>query len=77
MANEGVIRGYCIKLYNDLSGEDYVLTQAGEAALTYYQNNLSIILYLENRKVALAMITPIVTQLGTFLGSIQLSFDTN
>lgn len=77
MANESVIRGFCVKLYNDLAGENFVLTQAGETALTFYKNNLSITLDLANRKVTLTMKTPIVTQLGEFTGSIQLSFSTN
>ncbi|UCF50254.1 MAG: hypothetical protein JSU91_01880 [Thermoplasmatales archaeon] len=76
MANEQVITGYCIKLYGDLSGEDFVLTQAGETALTFYKDNLSVTINLAGRSVALTMQTPIVTQLANITGSVQLSFTT-
>jgi len=74
MANQQVIEGFCAKLYSDLAGEDFVLTQDGEAALNFYKQNLSVALDLANRKVTMSMKTPIVTQLGNIIGSIQLSF---
>jgi len=77
MANAQTIKGYCIKLYNDLAGEDYVLTQAGETALTYYKDNISVTLDLSARKATVTMITPIVTQLANIVGTIQIAFSTN
>jgi phage tail sheath gpL-like len=77
MANEKIIRGYCKKLYNDLAGEDFVLTQLGETALNFYNDNLTITLDLSARKATITMKTPIVTQLANIVGSIQLSFTTN
>ena len=41
MANQGSIEAYIDGLYSTLSGEDYVLTQAGEAALKYFKANRS------------------------------------
>ena len=76
MANQTIIEGFTNKLYGDLSGEDFVLVQSGEAALNYFKANRTVTLDLANRKVTLTMKTPIVTQLGNIFGSIQLSFTT-
>lgn len=76
MANEQVIRTYCGKLYGDLASEDYVLTQAGETALTFYKDNLSVRITLASRSVNITMVTPIVSQLENINGSVQLSFTT-
>ena len=77
MANEAVIRGFIVRMYNILSGPDFVLTQAGEDALKFFKENLVVTLDLANRKVTFSSKTPIVSQLGIILGSVQLSFTTN
>lgn len=77
MANENSIRGYLAKLYNDLSGEDFVLTQSGEVALKFFKDNLTVIVDLETGTVTEIMKVPIVTQLREIIGTIQMSFKTN
>ncbi len=77
MANENSIRAFLVRLYNDLSGTDFVLVQAGESALSFYKGNLVVEIDLENGKVTETMKVPIVTQLREIIGTIQLSFTTN
>jgi len=76
MANEQTIRAFCTELYVALSGPDFVLTVAGEEALNYYKDNLSVVLDLSNGLVTIDMETPIVTQLREILGTIRISFTT-
>lgn len=76
MANETSIRGFCTKLFVDLSKKEYVLTQAGNNALKYFKQNLDVTLDLANRKVTISMVTPIVTQLGIIIMPIQVAFTT-
>lgn len=77
MANEPSIRAFLTRLYNDLSGEDFVLVQAGEKSLKFYKDNLNVELDLETGKVTETMKVAIVTQLREIIGTIQLSFTTN
>ena len=77
MANEASIRAYIAGLYTNLSGTGYVLTQAWQTALDFFKQNLTVTLDLANRKVSVSMKTPIVTQIGSIIGSIQVAFTTN
>jgi phage tail sheath gpL-like len=77
MANESSIRAYLIELYTDLSGQDFVLTQAGEDALTFFKNNLTVTVDLANGSVTETMKTPIVTQLREIVQTIQIAFSTS
>jgi phage tail sheath gpL-like len=61
--------------YTTLSGQDYVLTQAGEAALAYYKANLSVTVDLANGKATVFQRVPIVTQLRDIVSTFQLQFD--
>lgn len=76
MANAGVIEAFLMSKYTDLSGEDYVLTQAGEAARDYFTRNCRITLDLEAGKATIAMKTPIVTQLRKIIAAMQIAFST-
>lgn len=76
MANSDSIESYLIKLYGDLSGSDYVLCQAGETALNYYKNNLSVTTTLATGLVTVAQLVPIVTQLRSIVLPVQMSFTT-
>lgn len=76
MANDLVIATYCEKLYGDLAGPDYVLLQAGETALQYFKDNLSVTLDLSLGKATIQMLAPIVTQLRTILATMKISFST-
>lgn len=76
MANDIVIEAYCTKLYQDLSGPTYVLLQAGETALKYFKDNLTITLDLATGRATIQMIVPLVTQLREILATMKISFDT-
>lgn len=76
MANQAVIESTLDDLYNQLSGEDFVLTQAGEPARLFFRNNRTVTLDLTNGKVTIVMQTPIVTQLRTIIATIQIAFST-
>lgn len=76
MANSTIIAYYFTQLYNDLSGNQYVLTQAGEDALAFFKQNLVVSLDLELGQVTVNMMTPMVTQLRSIIGTVQISFST-
>jgi phage tail sheath gpL-like len=76
MANQQSIEAYLDSLYDDLSGVDYVLVQAGEAYKNYFKENRTVTLDLSTGTVTIVMKVPIVVQLRTIVGTIQLSFAT-
>ncbi len=77
MANQFVIESFLDGLYNDLSGEDFVLTQAGAVAQKAFKDNRVVVLNLETGLVTITMIVPIVTQLRTISTTMQISFSTS
>jgi phage tail sheath gpL-like len=77
MANAESIAAYCVGLFTTLSGEDYVLTQAGQQALSFYKNNLQVSLDLSIGLVTIYMVVPIVTQLRQINATMQIAFSTN
>ncbi len=77
MANQELIEAFCTQLYTDLSEEDFVLTQAGEDALLFFNQNIVVTLDLSTGTVTINMIVPIVTQLRTILATVQIAFSTN
>lgn len=76
MANDLVIRSFHEKLYQDLSGPNYVLVQSGEESQNFFKDNLVIDLDLATGSVTSFMKVVIVTQLRQIIASIQLSFNT-
>lgn len=74
MANETKIRGSLIGYYTELSKGDFVLTQAGEGALTFYKDNLTVSIDLSTGTVTFISEVPLVTQLRTIIGSVRASF---
>ncbi len=76
MANKTIIKAYCAQLYGDLSGVDFVLTQAGETALQYFKDNIVVVLDLALGKATITMFVPIVTQLRVIIGTVKIAFDT-
>ena len=74
MANDIVIANYCTKLYQDLSGPEYVLLQAGEQAIKFFKQNLSVALDLSQGKATILMTVPIVTQLREILATLKIAF---
>jgi len=75
-ANELVIRSFSKRLYQDLSGIDFVLLQAGEAALVFFDDNLIIVLDLAIGKATIQMTVPIVTQLEEIAVTMKIAFST-
>ena len=63
MANADTIRSSLIEYYITLSGQGYVLTRAGQTALTFFSENLTITLDLLNGKVSSIAEVPLVVQL--------------
>lgn len=76
MANSVIIRAFCEQLYQDLSGADFVLTQAGEAAIVFFKNNLVITIALATGTVTITMLVPIVTQLRVINATFKIAFST-
>lgn len=76
MANAPVIRSYSKRLYQDLSGVDYVLLESGEAALLYFEDNMVIAIDKALGKVTIQMKVPIVTQLREIAATMQIAFST-
>lgn len=77
MANESVIRVFTERLYQDLSQANFVLTQDGSDAATFFKENLNIVLDLSIGKVTITMLVPIVTQLRTIISTIKIAFSTS
>lgn len=76
MANDLVIKAYCEKLYQDLSGSEYVLLQAGEDALKFFKDNLDVALDMANGRATIQMTAPLVTQLREIVASLKIAFST-
>jgi len=76
MANDLTIIAYCEKLYQDLSGTDYVLLQAGEDAIKFFKQNISVTLDLSTGKATIQMTVPLVTQLRQIVATMKIAFST-
>ena len=77
IANENSIRAFMGSLYQDLYGEEFVLVQAGEAAIRFFKANLVVTVDLEERQADIFAKVPIVTQLANIIGTIQIAFSVN
>lgn len=76
MANAQVVRSYSKRLYQDLSGVDFVLLEAGEDALVFFDTNLIISIDKALGKVTIQMTVPIVTQLREIAATMKIAFST-
>ena len=76
IANALVIKAFCEKLYQDLSGVDFVLLQAGEEATVFFKNNLTVVIDLSIGRATITLVTPLVTQLRELLATMQIAFST-
>jgi phage tail sheath gpL-like len=74
MANDLTIINFCEKLYQDLSGPDFVITQAGEDAVKFFKDNISVTLDIANGKATILMDVPIVTQLREIVATFKIVF---
>lgn len=76
LANEAKIRASMVKYYNILSGEDYVLVEAGDTALEFFKEELIVAIDKALGKVTITCKVPIVTQLRDIVVSMQVVFTT-
>jgi hypothetical protein len=76
MVNEQVFRAFTEKLYLDLAGANFVLVQDGAAAITFFKDNLTVVLDLSLGKITSTMLVPIVTQARIIIATIKISFST-
>ena len=76
VANELVIRSYSKRLFQDLSGVDFVLLEAGEDALKFFDTNMVIAIDKALGKVTIQMTVPIVTQLREIAATMKIAFST-
>jgi len=74
IANTGKITASFVKYFNELSGEDYVIAQAGEDALQYFKTNLTVTVDTEAGQVTATMILPIVSQVREFVVPVSITF---
>jgi phage tail sheath gpL-like len=75
MANATSIAAKMVKYYKELS--EMALVQAGEAALAFFKDNLSITLDMANGKVNMDAKVAIVTQVRQFVVPIKIAFSVN
>ena len=73
--NEQSIRATYVRYYDILADDDFVLTQAGSDALSFFKSNLNVTVDLENGLVIIIMRVPIVTQLRQIIATLQISFN--
>jgi len=76
MANEQVIRSFLKRLYQELSGPDFVLLESGEDALNFFNDNVVITIDKALGKVTIQMIVPLVTQIREIASTMKISFST-
>ncbi len=76
MANQASIEAFLDSLYIILSGDEWVLVQAGESALKFFKENRSVSLDLLTGTVTVNMQVPIVVGLRVFVITMQIAFST-
>ena len=75
-ANALTIKAECEKLYQDLSGPDFVLLEAGAEAVKFFKDNLIVTIDKALGRATITMVVPIVTQLREILATMQIAFET-
>ena len=76
MANALVIRSFMKRLYQDLSGPDFVLLEAGEDALVFFNDNLVITLDKASGTVTIQEEVALVTQIRDIVATLKIAFST-
>lgn len=76
MANANTIKSYSKRLYQDLSGVNYVLLESGEDALIFFSDNIVILIDKALGKATIQMTVPLVTQLRTIAATMKIAFST-
>ncbi len=77
MANANLVRSFAKRLYVALSGQDFVLTESGEDALNFFDENLFVSVDKAQGIVTIIMTVPIVTQYRETRATIRISFSIN
>lgn len=77
IANENSIKAFMGALYQDLSGPSFALTAAGEDAVQFFKENLTVDIDLELGKATVFARVLMVTQLRQIQGVIQIAFSSN
>ncbi len=78
MANVALILSTLTEFYSTLSGPEFALTQAGEAARITFLSNTSVTLDLATGDATVLMeVVPLVTQLRQFNATITIAFSAN
>ena len=77
MVNENTVITYSKSLYQDLSGVEFVLLEAGAEALGFFVDNLIITIDKALGRITVSMRTPLVTQYRENATAMQVTFDTN
>jgi len=76
IANASIINAEYLRLYGLMSGPGYVLTQAGQAAVKYFDDHLVTTIDLTNGRATTSMQVPIVTQYREAIVQMQIAFST-
>lgn len=76
MASQVNIESFCAILYQDLSGPDFVLVEAGAVPVAFFKTNLVVVIDKANGIARLTMKVPIVTQLRRIIATMQIAFST-
>ena len=77
MANATLIKSFLTQCYATLAGEDYVLTQAGEDAMNFFKDSITVSLDMAKGEATVTMKTPIVVQLRSIPTTMQIVFSVN
>lgn len=77
IVNATLIKSFLARCYNTLASDEYVLTQAGEQALTFFKDSLTVTLDMSEGKATVTMKTPIVVQLRSIPTTMQIVFSVN
>lgn len=77
MANAESILAFSKELYQDLSGPDFVLLEAGEDALNFYVENFFVTIDKALGKATVQMTVPVVTQFRELAATMKIAFSTN
>lgn len=75
VTNENQMRATIVGYYSDLATSDFALTQGGEAALQFFRDNLNVSINLQTGAATITMKAPIVTQLRSITGDIEIVFE--
>lgn len=77
MANATLIKSFLTQCYVTLSSDEYVLTQAGEDAVNYFKDSVTVKLDMGKGEATVTMKTPIVVQLRSIPTTMQIVFSVN